>query len=84
MRAEAIQRREERGRGHRAMGRQEFKEGKRDSFFGRFVYEQVVPKDHFLVKLNENEAVPWQRFRYKLVNYHQMPSRRIPPPIVQV
>jgi len=66
------------------MGRQEFKDGKMDSFFGSFVYEQVVPKDHFLVNLNENEVVPWQRFTYKLVKYYRMPPRRIPPLIVQV
>lgn len=44
-----------------------FKEGRTDSFFGSLVCEQTVPKDHFLVKLNE--VVPRQRFTYKLVQY---------------
>lgn len=38
------------------------------------MYEQVVPKDHFLVKLNE--VVPWQRFTYKLVKYYRGRRRR--------
>jgi len=32
-------------------------------------YEQVVPKDHFLVKINE--IIPWQRFTYKLVKHYK-------------
>ena len=31
-----------------------------DSFFGNFLYEQVVPRGHFLVKLKE--VIDWQRF----------------------
>lgn len=58
------------------MSQERFKENTSDSFpglsrartgYGRFLYEQVVPKDHFLVKLNE--LIPWQRFTYKLVEY---------------
>jgi hypothetical protein len=49
---------------HRTVGRQRCKEGERHSFFGSFVYEQVVSSDRFLVKLNE--VVPWQRLTYKL------------------
>jgi len=60
------------------MGKERFKEGKRDSFFGDFVYEQVVPKDHFLVKLNE--VVPWQRFTYKLVKYYRGKAKEGRPP----
>ena len=55
------------------MGRERFKEGERDSFFGSFVYDQVVRKDHLLARLNE--AVPWQRFTYKLVKYYQGEDR---------
>jgi len=49
------------------MGKERFKRDFGDSFYGRFLYEQVVPKDHFLVKLNE--LIPWQRFTYKLIKY---------------
>ena len=49
------------------MGKERFKRDSSDSFYGRFLYEQVVPKDHFLVKLNE--LIPWQRFTYKLIKY---------------
>jgi IS5 family transposase len=31
-----------------------------DSFFGNFVYERVVPRDHFLVKLNQ--VIAWESF----------------------
>jgi len=41
-------------------------------------YEQVVPKDHFLVKLNE--IIPWQRFTYKLVKYYKGKAKEGRPP----
>lgn len=34
------------------MGEPNFKETGMDSFFGTFAYEQIVPRDHFLVLLN--------------------------------
>ncbi len=40
-----------------------------DSFFGNFLYDQKVSKDHFLRKLNE--VVDWDRFTRKLVSYYQ-------------
>jgi len=40
-----------------------------DSFFGNFLYEQKVAKDHFLRKLNE--VIDWQRFTKKLLVYYQ-------------
>ncbi len=39
------------------MGQPHFKELESDSFFGHFVYSQVVPRDHFLVRLNQ--VVDW-------------------------
>jgi IS5 family transposase len=60
------------------MSRERFKEGTRESFFGDFVYEQVVPRDHFLVKLKE--VVPWQRFTYKLVRYYRGKAKEGRPP----
>jgi IS5 family transposase len=40
-----------------------------DSFFGNFLYEQKVSKNHFLRKLNE--VVDWHRFTKKLLGYYQ-------------
>jgi hypothetical protein len=35
------------------MARKRYRQVGLGSFFGRMVYERVVPRDHFLVKLNE-------------------------------
>ena len=40
-----------------------------DSFFGNFVYERIIPKDHFLVKLKE--LVDWRRYTRKLIKYYK-------------
>jgi IS5 family transposase len=42
------------------MGRPRFKKVGLGSFFGKFVYERVVPRDHFLVKLGE--VLDWEAF----------------------
>ena len=42
------------------MGKSRFKELGSDSFFGHFVYLQVVPRDHFLVRLNQ--VIDWEAF----------------------
>jgi len=60
------------------MGKERFKRDSSDSFYGRFLYEQVVPKDHFLVKLNE--LIPWQRFTYKLIKYYKGKAKEGRPP----
>lgn len=60
------------------MGRQRFKANRSDSFFGEFVYEQVLPKDHFLVQLRA--MVPWERFTDKLVKYYKGGARLGRPP----
>jgi IS5 family transposase len=39
------------------------------SFFGDFVYRQVIPPDHFLVKLRE--LIPWGRYTEQLTRYYQ-------------
>jgi IS5 family transposase len=39
------------------------------SFFGNFLYDQKVSKDHFLRKLSE--VVDWDRFTRKLLGYYQ-------------
>ena len=40
-----------------------------DSFFGNFLYDQKVSKNHFLRKLNE--VVDWDRFTRKLLGYYR-------------
>jgi len=45
------------------------KETTMDSFFGNFLYEQKVAKDHFLRKLNE--VIDWDRFREKLLGHYK-------------
>jgi IS5 family transposase len=60
------------------MGQERFKSTTSDSFFGDFLYEQVVPQDHFLVKLKE--LIPWQRFTYKLVKYYRGRAKEGRPP----
>jgi len=60
------------------MKQERFKRDSSDSFYGNFLYEQVVPKDHFLVKLNE--LIPWQRFTYKLVKYYKGKAKEGRPP----
>jgi len=46
-----------------------FKKDTKDSFFGNFLYEQVLPKNHFLVKAKE--TIPWDRFTHKLLKYYK-------------
>ena len=45
------------------------KETRVDTFFGNFLYDQKVSKNHFLRKLSE--VVDWDRFTKKLLNYYQ-------------
>ena len=45
-----------------------------DSFFGSFVYDRVVPRDHFLVPLNQ--VMDWDSFTELLLpTYHQARGR---------
>lgn len=50
------------------MAGQRCKETSFDSFFGNFLYEQKVPRDHFLRQVNE--VVDWDRFTPKLLSYY--------------
>ena len=60
------------------MGRERFQSGEMGSFYGKFFYDAVVPKDDFLRKLDE--MVPWQRFTYKLLKYYKGKGRIGRPP----
>jgi transposase len=42
------------------MAQQRFKDLGLTSFFGDLVYLRIVPRDHFLVKLNQ--VIDWERF----------------------
>ncbi len=60
------------------MSRIRYRASRKDSFFGQFLYEQVVPKDHFLVRLKD--LIPWERFSKKLVRYYKGGGEYGPPP----
>jgi len=51
------------------MGKRRCKETSLNSFFGTFLYEQKVAKDHFLRKVNE--IIEWDRFTDKLLDYYK-------------
>jgi IS5 family transposase len=51
------------------MVHQRFRDTGRDSFFGYFVYDQVVPQDHFLRQLND--LVDWEGISRKLARYYE-------------
>ena len=49
------------------------------SFYGDYLYERIVPPDHFLRQLRE--LVPWQRYTYRLIKYYGGRGERGRPPI---
>jgi IS5 family transposase len=51
-----------------------FKKQTTDSFFGSFLYEQVIPKDHFLVKAKE--IIDWEVFSRKLLKWYRISESR--------
>ena len=51
------------------MARERFKKQQADSFFGTWIYDRVVPQDHFLRMLDA--IVPWQRFTKQLVKLYR-------------
>ena len=60
------------------MAQERFRLTGQQSFFGRWVYDRIVPKDHFLMQLDG--IIPWQRFAKKLVRYYQGKARYGPAP----
>lgn len=40
-----------------------------NSFFGQYIYDQIIPRDHFYRKLNE--IIDWQRFTKKLIKCYR-------------
>lgn len=46
-----------------------FKKDTQNSFFGNFLYAQILPKNHFLVKAKD--TILWDRFTGKLLRYYK-------------
>jgi len=61
------------------MSRERFQSTGKTSFYGDYLYDQIVPQEHFLRKLRE--VVPWQRFTYRLVKYYKGKARTGRPPL---
>lgn len=51
------------------MEQKHFIETGKASFFGEYLYDQVVPENHFLRKLGE--AINWKHFTNKLINLYK-------------
>jgi IS5 family transposase len=51
------------------MEKQRFIETGNNSFFGEYLYDQVVPADHFLRQLKG--IIPWERFTQKLIRLYK-------------
>ena len=60
------------------MARRRFKELGMGTFFGDFVYERVVPREHFLVKLQE--VIDWEAFVPILLPAYEGVAERGRPP----
>ena len=51
------------------MGKERFVETGKNSFFGDYIYDQIVPQDHFLRKLKQ--IIPWERFTKRLIGLYK-------------
>jgi transposase len=51
------------------MEKKRYKETGEQSFFGEYLYDRVVPEDHFLRKLKA--LIDWDRFTQKLINLYK-------------
>ncbi|MEN6478901.1 MAG: transposase [Anaerolineales bacterium] len=56
-----------------------FQKSELDSFYGDYLYQNIVPQGHFLRQLRE--LVPWQRFTYRLLKYYRGKGQVGRPPI---
>ena len=46
-----------------------FIETGRDSFYGDYLYDLIVPEDHFLRKLKKQ--IPWEHFTQRLIKLYK-------------
>ena len=60
------------------MEKERFVETGKSSFFGDYLYDQVVPEDHFLRKLKN--LIPWDRFTQRLIQLYKGGGRYGRPP----
>lgn len=51
------------------MAKQRFVDTRNQSFYGNYLYDQVVPTAHFLRKLNQ--LVDWDRFTQRLIELYR-------------
>jgi transposase len=51
------------------MEKERFVETGRSSFFGDYLYDQIVPEDHFLRRLKQQ--IPWERFTRRLIKLYK-------------
>ena len=51
------------------MEQQRFIETGNHSFYGEYLYDQVIPADHFLRKLHQ--IIDWNRFTRKLIKLYK-------------
>ncbi len=57
------------------MAKVRYKETRVDTFFGNFLYDQKITRNHFLRKLNE--VMDWDRFTRKHLTTLPSPRSRI-------
>jgi IS5 family transposase len=60
------------------MSGERFKAQESGTFFGDFLYDRIVPEEHFLRQLEA--LIPWPRFTRKLVRLYQGKARQGRPP----
>ena len=60
------------------MGKERYIKTGSDSFFGDYIYNQIVPQEHFLRKLKQ--IIPWERFTKKLIKLYKGGGRYGRPP----
>jgi len=60
------------------MEKERFVETGKNSFFGDYIYDQIVPQDHFLRRLKE--IIPWERFTKRLIVLYKGGGRYGRPP----
>ena len=61
------------------MAKKRYADTRKDSFYGKYLYDQIVPEDHFLRLLNH--FVDWNRFTEKLIELYRGGGEYGRPPI---
>ena len=51
------------------MEKQRYAESDENSFYGQYLYDQIVPAKHFLRMLNE--IIDWKRYTRKLIRLYK-------------